>query len=699
MANLQLNKIAKAAKWSELANSINQNFELLKLALLAKYDGGKEVVSSYSALPDPTTASTTKLYIYPNQAHTQYTTVISNGNEWVTLLVSNGDINDIPKLIGGVESDLDIADENGYVILRLENGHIKTQKFNSSLAVKREDLDAAISEIENLIPDERTLAKIVNNDNVDFALSDENGNAILVLENGHIKTQKFDSENFNPSTEETTKDIEYPQFMRYGINGNGQRVASAIRFTSTLVRASKGDVVKIKDKTKIGGIRVFEYSSSSYWGLQANMADFSLNDYTVTGDNTKFIRITAKKDNTETELFTNKDFINNIYVEHKTPVLHSDNRHILGSLIPEGWYVSQHSNFLTDEYTERPQTALGRSDAEGSTFLTLEEINSYYSELATDYPNYVKKTLLGKDQSNTYDIYKYEFIPERMTIEAGASRMYSDADEPNAVLGGNVSMPKIYIQSGIHPVEYPCSRALLNFLMHLCNDWQSDKYLEYIRWNVHLVIIPMLNPWGYVNSTRYNSRHVDINRNYNGNGGWAADTDNTSPSADTYKGESQYSEIETKYSLRTILENADAIAIYDFHTHGVWDTMEHKTCISIGNKVFQGNLVHAAAADVVRGLTISGIKNHNVTPIAVGTTQRGYESGYMGFLQSGQASTGSFSVSGAEFGIPSASPEVMYRKDLEENWCFYSKDIDCLNEEFIANLILNTLRQKLILNN
>ena len=600
--------------------------------------------------------------------------------------------NKLPQLAEG-EHDLSVSDEKGYVVIKVEGGDVKTKNFDSSKTATKDELSAMESGIREDIPDVSGMPLTANDPNSDLSFRDPTGYSIVKFGNGHIKTKNFDSENI------LNVNNEYPQFMRYGINGNGQRVASAIRFTSTLVRASKGDVVKIKDKTKIGGIRVFEYSSSSYWGLQAKMADFALNDYTVIGDNTKFIRITAKKDNTETELFTNKDFINNIYVEHKTPVSHSDNRHILGSLIPEGWYVSQHSNFLADEYTERPQTALGRSDAEGSTFLTLEEINSYYSELATDYPNYVKKTLLGKDQSNTYDIYKYEFIPERMTIEAGASRMYSDADEPNAVLGGNVSMPKIYLQSGIHPVEYPCSRALLNFLMHLCNDWESDKYLEYIRWNVHLVVIPMLNPWGYVNSTRYNSRHVDINRNYNGNGGWAADTDNTSPSADTYKGESQYSEIETKYSLRTILENADAVAIYDFHTHGVWDTMEHKTCISIGNKVFQGNFVHAAAADVVRGLTISGIKNHNVTPIAVGTTQRGYESGYMGFLQSGEASTGSFSVSGAEFGIPSASPEVMYRKDLEENWCFYSKDIDCLNEEFIANLILNTLRQKFIINN
>ena len=48
------------------------------------------------------------------------------------LVKSGGVYNSTPTVANSsTESDLDISDEHGNVIMRLKNGHIQTQKFNS----------------------------------------------------------------------------------------------------------------------------------------------------------------------------------------------------------------------------------------------------------------------------------------------------------------------------------------------------------------------------------------------------------------------------------------------------------------------------------------------------------------------------------------------------------------------------------------
>ena len=66
----------------------------------------------------------------------------------------------------------DITDGNGYVVLRLKNGHIETKGFDSekSPAIKATDSDIGT-----------------------FDLSDGNGNVILRLVGGHIQTKHFNS--------------------------------------------------------------------------------------------------------------------------------------------------------------------------------------------------------------------------------------------------------------------------------------------------------------------------------------------------------------------------------------------------------------------------------------------------------------------------------------------------------------------------
>lgn len=74
-------------------------------------------------------------------------------------------------------ADLDFSDEDGYVVMRLKDGHIQTSEFNS------EDVPAA-----------RTIPKLSASDGVaDLDIADANGYVGMRLKNGHIITEGFNS--------------------------------------------------------------------------------------------------------------------------------------------------------------------------------------------------------------------------------------------------------------------------------------------------------------------------------------------------------------------------------------------------------------------------------------------------------------------------------------------------------------------------
>ena len=84
-------------------------------------------------------------------------------------------ISQLPKSAGSdtTDVDLDIADQSGNVILRLQDGHIKTKEFDSS-AITIQPSNAS---------------------DADLDFSDPNGNIILRLKDGHVLTAHFNSKN------------------------------------------------------------------------------------------------------------------------------------------------------------------------------------------------------------------------------------------------------------------------------------------------------------------------------------------------------------------------------------------------------------------------------------------------------------------------------------------------------------------------
>lgn len=154
-------------------------------------------------------------------------------------------------------------------------------------------------------------------------------------------------------------------------------------------------------------------------------------------------------------------------------------------------------------------------------------------------PEYITKQVLGKDHSNTYDIYRYDFTP------------------PNYE-------KTITLFSCLHGNEYTSFFGLCRFLKELCEK-TSEPNLSYLRNKIRLVVVPIANPWGFVNGQRQNVNGVDLNRNFD----YRWDdylSDKGLEGAIYYKGTAPFSEKESEICRDLLASISDLVASIDFHT-------------------------------------------------------------------------------------------------------------------------------------
>ena len=155
----------------------------------------------------------------------------------------------------------------------------------------------------------------------------------------------------------------------------------------------------------------------------------------------------------------------------------------------------------------------------------------------------VTKKNLGKDQSGLYNIWCYDIIPRN-------------------------AKKKICISSGMHPYETPASFGLARWIKEYMES--NDGVFAYLRNNLQLSIIPIVNPWGFNQypKTYPNVNGVNPNRNFdNWTGAWESYPVYT-PEENIWnvKGDAPFSEAETKVLCNWIKDNTDAEFYIDCHT-------------------------------------------------------------------------------------------------------------------------------------
>lgn len=175
------------------------------------------------------------------------------------------------------------------------------------------------------------------------------------------------------------------------------------------------------------------------------------------------------------------------------------------------------------------------------------EVLSKFDELI-DSNGYMTKNIIGKSSPWNYDIVEYDFTPISLVYES------------------DKNIPKVLIISGQHGMEKASVYGIYYFIKDLMTKYNDNEVLSYIRNNVALKIIPIVNPSGFNINGYVNGNGVNINRNY-GTSGFPS-----SPSAEVgsnqYGGIEPFDQEETRCVRELILNNLDSVAFIDYHTNG-----------------------------------------------------------------------------------------------------------------------------------
>lgn len=161
-----------------------------------------------------------------------------------------------------------------------------------------------------------------------------------------------------------------------------------------------------------------------------------------------------------------------------------------------------------------------------------------FDELSYSFPGFVKQTKVGdsqtplasKEDQNTYPINHYTYTkpgvnPTKKFVLAGG--LHGDSQGWTNTGGDSAQ--------NIITIYY----FLLDLFLH-CNE---DPFYKDLTDNYVIEVLPVMNPWGVQNHSRYNGRDVDLNRNFDCN--WEG-------YASEHKGTAPFSEAES-YAISTFI--------------------------------------------------------------------------------------------------------------------------------------------------
>lgn len=340
----------------------------------------------------------------------------------------------------------------------------------------------------------------------------------------------------------------------------------------------------------------------------------------------------------------NKDrFVTNKYLESVIP----PKKNIC--FVPESLYGT----------LEMPQEYLYNE----SPIITAENLKTEYSRLATNYNSYLTMTILGKDQSNTYDIYKINLKPKELVPSYKKK-----------------TLPKICFTTGVHGGEKGSVYATYYLTKALCENWKSNPMLEYLRHNVEIEFIALASPWAYENITaptfwgRTNVNMVDMNRNQSY--GWRMGEVGTI----SYGGASAVSEAESIIIKSFIDSNVNSLLFFDYHTNGSSGT-DWSKCMYLdlgGNEIINENMVQIGNY-WIRKMTRDLVKKYSLT----------IDTDFMGFAYS-EVSQGKVAEYALSLGMNAITIETWKKLPSEDR--LYTPTTIKASSEVLGNFMIMCLR-------
>ncbi len=190
-----------------------------------------------------------------------------------------------------------------------------------------------------------------------------------------------------------------------------------------------------------------------------------------------------------------------------------------------------------------------------SQYQNFNSVVSYLNTLAALRPDLARVESIGQS------------VQDR---EIWAIRISSPGSEPGK--------PALVFNGCIHAREWITVMATMWTADRLVREYGSDADVTFMLDNYEIIIIPVLNPDGYVytwtnnrmwrknrSSNSDGSRGVDLNRNWGYK--WGGRGASTSPNSDTYRGPGPFSEPETTALAEFVRANPQIVGGIDIHSY------------------------------------------------------------------------------------------------------------------------------------
>ncbi len=233
----------------------------------------------------------------------------------------------------------------------------------------------------------------------------------------------------------------------------------------------------------------------------------------------------------------------------------------LSRLQSSGYQVTILHQSLSTFYKNRLQGQSASPQLMGA-YLTLDEINAKIDSLVTLHPTIVSsKVNLGN------------------TIEGRPMWAIKVSDNPNT----DENEPRVLYTAAIHAREVITPKVIFNFLDYLVTHYGTDTAVTNIVDNRELWFVPCVNPDGYYYNEftnpeggglwRKNRRPnaggsfgVDLNRNFGFEWGFDNVGSSPTPTSETFRGTSAFSEPETQHMRDFVSAKDFDITLY-FHSY------------------------------------------------------------------------------------------------------------------------------------
>ena len=234
-------------------------------------------------------------------------------------------------------------------------------------------------------------------------------------------------------------------------------------------------------------------------------------------------------------------------------------------------YYEENNKMSSAEMESAMQTAYEQFNISHSIYgtmggyLTYAEVVNKLDSMRLEYPGLIsQKFSIGNTVENR----------EMWTVRV--------SNDPNTTTG----RPEVWFHSLIHAREPMSMEQNIFFIYWLLENYNTDPIANYILSNRELYFTPVFNPDGYEYNRSTNPNGggfwrknrklnsgttygVDLNRNYGTYEFWNSSNNgsSTSPSSDTYRGTSPFSEIETQNAMNFV-NSRNFKGVLSYHTYG-----------------------------------------------------------------------------------------------------------------------------------